>query len=50
VKWEVKIEYCGNVGCGLGVEGEDEGRAPASTFMKMTKYRRMESSVKEYGE
>jgi hypothetical protein len=31
---------------GLGVEGEDEGRDPTSTFMKMTKYRSMESSVK----
>jgi hypothetical protein len=23
----VQIDYCGKVGCGLGIEGEDERRA-----------------------
>jgi hypothetical protein len=31
---------------GLDIEGEYEGRDPASIFMKMTKYRSMESREK----
>jgi hypothetical protein len=34
----------------LGIEGEDEGRDFSSAFMKMNKYRIMESSVREYAE
>jgi hypothetical protein len=32
----------------LGVEGGNEGMGSATTFMKMTKYRSMESGVKRY--